>query len=314
MLYEPTEITFSENDSRRPVRSDESEQRDADFYRGNSIVSLTMEILNGCAYKCAGCFVNRKNRHFPIFFLEFEQFKILKDKGILLDELALGPVSFLSASNTEEVLLDSNFIELSKLFSTVEFNTAVLPAIQEELDVERILYLCSLTDVPLIDLELVIDTELFMTDPVYVKDIQRWQDKILTDKRISTVYLANFTLEETCSSFSLKEMTEKVNKKLNAEFRYNLSFLRVKNEKIFQENLRNFDSKNVDDAMYINNVSGYSGLVNNHMTLTYDKSNFYLSPVLNAPTNYTNNSLVLSLDDDGLSSKIEVVTKHNYNN
>jgi|LWDU01.1.fsa_nt_gi hypothetical protein len=313
MVYNVSDITFSENDTRRPVRSDESEQRDADYYRSNSIVSLTLEILNGCAYRCAGCFVNRKNKG-GVSKSVIKDFRDLKESGILLDELALGPVSFLSASNTEEILRDSNFIELSEMFSTVEFNTAILPSDEEELDVDRILYLCSLTEVKFIDLELVIDPDLFMTDSNYVKDIQRWQDKILTDKRISTVYLANFTVNDSTSLFGLAEVTEKVNKTLNAEFRYNLSFLRSKSERIFHKNLKNFDSKNMGDIRYINNISSYDGMVNNHMTITYDKEKFYLSPVLNAPTNYTNKSLEFTLPNSGLAKKIESVTQYNYNN
>lgn len=312
MLYSKGDISFSKNDYRLPIRSEESESRDNLYYRNNSIVSLTVEILNGCTYSCDGCFVNRKNKG-SITTEMVSEFKKLKEGGILLDELALGPVSFLSASNTEEVLLDDNFRELSKLFSTVEFNTAVLPPWEEELDVERILYLCSLAEVPYIDLELVIDMKLFMTNDGYVKKIQEWQDRILTDTRISTVYLSNFVTEEDYNSYSLKQVTEKVNKSLNAEFRYNLSFLRLKNKGLFIDNLKKFDYKNIDDNRYVNNLSNYGGMVNNHMTITYDKDKLYLSPVLNAPTNYTNESLAFELKDGGLMNKIEEVSNHNYN-
>ena len=313
MIYEPNEISFAPNDHRSPIGSEFRESKDNRYYRNNSIISLTLEILNGCEYSCDGCFVNRRNAG-VVDKAMINVFKRFKGQGILLDELALGPVSFISAKNTEEVMLGDNFKELSSLFSTIEFNTAILPPWEEELDVDRILYLCSLTDVEYIDLELVIDINLFMSNKEYVDSIKRWQNKILQDKRISTVFLANFVTREEINSYSLKDITIKVNKELNAVFRYNLSFLRVKNEDLMLENLKKFDFKNIDDMRYVNNISNYDSMVNNHITILYENDAYYLSPILNAPTNYTSEALQVDITKNGLSNKIELVSIYNYTN
>lgn len=297
----------TKNDNRLEVNSQESELKDNLYYRGNSITSLTLDILNGCSYSCPGCHVHKENID-TIDDNLINFFKDLESKGCILDELAIGPTSFLSSSNTEDILKTKEFKKLMNMFETIEFNTPVPK--DEELDTEKILYLCSLTNAKYIDLEMVLDITEFMENPEYVEKMRKWQDIILTDKRISTVYLSNFVTEHEYLNYSLEEITKKVTYELNSVFRYNLSFLRSKDKDLLKSNLIKFNEKNKGS---VNNISEYNAMVNNHMTLTYEENKLYLQPVLNAPTNYTNESLTFTYNKlEDYLKKVEEMSVFNY--
>ena len=71
-----------------------------------SAVKLQLDVLDGCRHKCPGCFVHRRNNA-----SDENQFKDaikfvddIASRGILIDEIIIGPTDFLSSENFYEVM------------------------------------------------------------------------------------------------------------------------------------------------------------------------------------------------------------------
>lgn len=71
-----------------------------------SAVKLQLDVLDGCKHKCPGCFVHRRGNS-----SDEEQFKDaikfvddIASRGILIDEIIIGPTDFLSSENFYEVM------------------------------------------------------------------------------------------------------------------------------------------------------------------------------------------------------------------
>ena len=73
-----------------------------------SAVTLQLDVLDGCHHACPGCFVHRRgnasNKHQLKSAVDF--IREITDKGILVDEILIGPTDFLASENFYEVIPD----------------------------------------------------------------------------------------------------------------------------------------------------------------------------------------------------------------
>ena len=71
-----------------------------------SAVKIQMDVLDGCHHKCPGCFVHRRGNASNIDQLaQAKEFvKNITDRGILVDEVLIGPTDFLASENFYEVM------------------------------------------------------------------------------------------------------------------------------------------------------------------------------------------------------------------
>ena len=71
-----------------------------------SAVKIQLDVLDGCHHKCPGCFVHRRGNASEVHQLESakEFIKEITDKGILVDEMIIGPTDFLASENFYEVM------------------------------------------------------------------------------------------------------------------------------------------------------------------------------------------------------------------
>ena len=71
-----------------------------------SAVKIQLDVLDGCHHKCPGCFVHRRGNASEVHQLDSaKQFiKEITDKGILVDEMLIGPTDFLASENFYEVM------------------------------------------------------------------------------------------------------------------------------------------------------------------------------------------------------------------
>lgn len=71
-----------------------------------SAVKIQLDVLDGCHHKCPGCFVHRRGNASSSQDLHNAKSFIrqITDKGILVDEMLIGPTDFLASDNFYEVM------------------------------------------------------------------------------------------------------------------------------------------------------------------------------------------------------------------
>jgi len=71
-----------------------------------SAVKLQLDVLDGCRHQCPGCFVHRRGNASDEHQLEkaIEFINDIHNKGLLIDEIIIGPTDFLSSENFYDVM------------------------------------------------------------------------------------------------------------------------------------------------------------------------------------------------------------------
>ena len=79
-----------------------------------SAVKIQLDVLEGCAHHCDGCFVNRRNNAPTKEHLKScrEFVKSITDQGVLVDEILVGSTDFLSSSNIYDILANKDFLDM----------------------------------------------------------------------------------------------------------------------------------------------------------------------------------------------------------
>ena len=71
-----------------------------------SAVKIQLDVLDGCHHKCPGCFVHRRGNASDEHQLDKAKdfIRSITDRGILVDEMLIGPTDFLASENFYEVM------------------------------------------------------------------------------------------------------------------------------------------------------------------------------------------------------------------
>ena len=71
-----------------------------------SAVKIQLDVLDGCHHKCPGCFVHRRGNASTVEQLAnvYPFVRDITDRGILVDEMLIGPTDFLASENFYEVM------------------------------------------------------------------------------------------------------------------------------------------------------------------------------------------------------------------
>jgi len=100
---------------------------------------INLELLNGCAHACTGCFVNRKNEIVATDVKKAYQLaKDLTEKGLRFREVIISPTDIFSASNTDEILLNKDFQAMLKLNDKTRITTTAMFYNTPMSDIERV--------------------------------------------------------------------------------------------------------------------------------------------------------------------------------
>ena len=104
-------------------------------------IQVALEILEGCSYKCPGCFVKRKGNWHPDSIPHFYGLaKELKGRDdVVLDDLIIGPTDFFGAENLQticnDVLLAEAISYMPKGNRNIQHNCSILGSLSED-DIE----------------------------------------------------------------------------------------------------------------------------------------------------------------------------------
>lgn len=92
-------------------------------------LSLSLELLKGCQFSCAGCHVNKEGAQFSgtqLVELEFWLDSMVKDGNYLPTIVFIAPTDFLTASNTIDVLTNSASKAILQRFRRLSLQTTYL--------------------------------------------------------------------------------------------------------------------------------------------------------------------------------------------
>tara|TARA_R110002072_G_scaffold64203_5_gene159730 strand:+ start:69106 stop:70179 length:1074 start_codon:yes stop_codon:yes gene_type:complete len=97
--------------------------------------NFNLEVLQGCRWKCTGCYVNKdENVSFsPAGLDKFEALsKSIADSVFIPSILIIGPTDIFTANNSLDLLNNKKFLNISKMYERLAFNTT-FEAIDDEL-------------------------------------------------------------------------------------------------------------------------------------------------------------------------------------
>lgn len=252
-------------------------------------VFLNIDILNGCEFSCAGCYVN-KGVNSSDLDSDLQSLANIADEinnsDLHLEEVALGPTDFFSAKNIVQVLTHPNFKRLFSNNKTKFVMISTLKASESEIR-EKLSLLESA--VPHLDIDLLIATDVdeFLTNPDYIKTMKRkWeilkQSKLLFDPAFQVnIHPANLLKYD---ADNLANLASKIREEFDTILEFNPSILRVKHRnrgenlkfwmEVVQENMR----KNADKFTYTMLNKSHSGV--NNLVVNFRKGSFYVCPFI----------------------------------
>lgn len=153
-----------------------------------------LEILEGCAYMCPGCFVKRKGNWNPYSLHLFWRLanELQGREDVVLDDLVIGPTDFYGAENLdtiiEDVKLAEGIVMMPEDNRNIQHNCSILGSLSEK-DIEgkirKIERSLLGSVVKSWDVQVAIDVKRLLNDNSYV---QALDDRIETFKNSSLNY------------------------------------------------------------------------------------------------------------------------------
>ena len=153
-----------------------------------------LEILEGCAYMCPGCFVKRKGNWNPYSLHLFWRLanELQGREDVVLDDLVIGPTDFYGAENLdtiiEDVKLAEGIVMMPEDNRNIQHNCSILGSLSEK-DIEgkirKIERSLLGSVVKSWDVQVAIDVKRLLNDKSYV---QALDDRIETFKNSSLNY------------------------------------------------------------------------------------------------------------------------------
>lgn len=250
---------------------------------------LNLDILNGCDFSCAGCYVNKGVNSVNLD----EDLKIISriadeinNSHYHLEEIALGPTDFFSAKNTLQVIEHPDFRRLFKNPDTKFVMLSTLKASTEEIK-EKLQKLEQHVGHLDIDLLIATDMDEFLSDPDYITNIKKkWQ--VLKDSSLEfdpafqiNIHPANLIKYDAAN---LTRLAQEIKNEFDTILEFNPSILRIKHRqqkenlhfwmKTIKENFQN----NAQGFTYTMLNKGHSGI--NNLVVNFRSGNFYICPFI----------------------------------
>lgn len=289
---------------------------------------INLELLNGCAHKCSGCFVNRNNQIETTNVKKaYELAKSLTDEGLRFREVIISPTDLFSANNAEEILLNKDFQAMLRLNDKTRITSTAMFNNTDIADVKRIF---SILD----------NVEYFRKDMIMEFLVPLEADKIISDD--SDYYHKNMEIIDFFKTQTTKivdwsfvvnvhkdvsfldnfEMISKIVKeKYEGIIEFLPSFFRTGNDSLIERHLEEWkqflnntiNAENYKDLMVTIADMHHNSL--NTIVLNYKKGELYISPFIYEQILFEDENLRIdSLTVKDVFDKIiqETVKQYNY--
>lgn len=167
---------------------------------------LNLEILSTCSFTCTGCFVRKNDTH------DWRDLDVLKslldtflEKKMYVDELILGPVDVLGASNTRELFHHPLFLELMRTYKPILAMVTTFLSSEAELLAFIDLLNRNIKKETEIEFGIIINVEkVVQRDRAYLDDIRRKID-LLNRLQHPVTYTAKMNVADI-SGYSVTEL------------------------------------------------------------------------------------------------------------
>lgn len=243
-----------------------------------SAVKIQLDVLDGCHHKCPGCFVHRRgnasDKHQLSKAKEF--IRDITDRGILVDEMLIGPTDFLASENFYEVM--------PELLDIINENSPILAFVSTLIDgdIEKF---CEF-----ISNEVNLDTEIeigIATNPhkFFDKDyLQHISDMLYyIDQNLKHEVTYTFVVNIKDYGLDYKELHDQAIKQFDTILDFIPSVSRSHKANIILKTLDEFnDYFNIlsKDTTLNNIMVDHSHAGMNYTVLNYKRGEWYLSPFM----------------------------------
>lgn len=278
---------------------------------------LNLEVLNGCAHHCNGCFVRRKNNLLDVDLDKALQVAAdMSAKGMRFREVILSPTDIFSATNSLEVLKDSRFHELLSIHPKTRITTTAMfedmdwdnwMAVWEVLDNEDFY-----RDNMIMEFLVPINPERILScDKEYYEDFTRALNfmRYETPKEVDWSFVINVQYDPLIAE-NFDELTRIAKEDFNTTIEFLPSFFRTGNDVFIRDHLnqwRDFLREVINDDNYTNAMltiadKNHNGF--NTVVVNYRRGQMYISPFIYEQILYEYEELkVPALDADSIIEK-----------
>ena len=243
-----------------------------------SAVKIQLDVLDGCHHKCPGCFVHRRGNSSDEHQLSkaVEFVRDITDRGILVDEMLIGPTDFLASENFYEVM--PHLVEL------INENSPILAFVSTLIDGDIERFCKFINDNINMDTEIEIGIatnpyKFFSVD--YLQNIRNVLQYL--DENIKQEITYTFVVNIKDYGLDYHALHEEAVKQFNTILDFIPSVSRSHKANIILETLDKFNEYfNVlsKDTTLNNIMVDHSHAGMNYTVLNYKKGEWYLSPFM----------------------------------
>lgn len=243
-----------------------------------SAVKIQLDVLDGCHHKCPGCFVHRRGNASDEHQLDKAKAFVreITDKGILVDEMLIGPTDFLASENFYEVM--------PHLVDLVNENSPILAFVSTLIDGDIPRFCEFLKDNINLDTEIEIGIATNPHKFMSLDYMQNIQNKLkYLDENIQHEITYTFVVNIKDYGLDYHELHEHAVKNFDTILDFIPSVSRSHKANIILETLDKFNEYfNVlsRDSTMNNIMVDHSHAGMNYTVLNYKRGEWYLSPFM----------------------------------
>lgn len=247
---------------------------------------ILLEVLSSCSFQCEGCFVNRSNS-----FVESD-LKVLQNlmsdlrlNGTFIDELVLGPVDILGASNRDLLFQNSVFLDLMETHKPILAMVSTFMSTDDVLLDFIDLLNSNIKHSTEIEFGIVLDPKLIsMNDRVYIDKIKS-KINLLNKLKHPVTYTAKLNIGDV-ANYNLEQLYERVRQEWDTIIDFVPSFFRNRNIKAMDRHLTKWNmylESEVTDSnknKIITTIADNSHSSYNYNTWIFSKGDLFFSPFI----------------------------------
>lgn len=239
-------------------------------------VQFILDILEGCKYRCPGCFVKKRGNFSQHSLTKAIQSMIYcKEDSIEMDDIVLGPTDFFGADNIMDILNDERMKYLCSNVKGIQHNTSIDDNIDDKFVDEVINFLETSPEYSALnyDVQIAVDLESLLHNKKYQALVDdRWRTFDESSLKYEVSFLANIDNQ----SISGEDVQDFVGKRWGTVVEYAPSIMRSHNYDKVKEALENWKTYNPRYNLH----SDPTHKTYNHITLNFNKDKIYLAPFI----------------------------------
>ncbi len=239
------------------------------IYKHNEFkVQCILDILEGCKYQCAGCYVNKRHNYHAS---ALSNVLALNIGG--MDDIVLGPTDFFGADNILDILKDERMLEICSRVKGIQHNTSIDSRIGDDfvLKVIKVLEGNEVYSKLNYDVQIAIDADKVLFDKEYQQLIdERWKIFEGSSLKYEVSLLANIDP----SVIGYENLQAFVADRWNTVVEYVPSIMRSPNIVNVKTALDQWKAYNSNYNLH----ADASHKSFNHIILNFNKDKIYLAP------------------------------------